>query len=223
MNKENKKLYILLAIFSIIFTFFGGSLAYWQWTTNESEKTSVALTIDEDFRCDADGGGNISSGEQYLVPTDCTNPDYAIQRTVTVSPTIYSDSMEVSLNLWLNVNSIDTGLKNTANFKYSLTNNSNSCTKGVISSGSFNGATVGRKFNILTDSIYTESNTDIYYLYIWLDKAETNTDTMNQKFNLSLGGECNEGYNLYEEQVELKANLINGETFNSLLKSGPSA
>jgi len=69
--------------------FFGGSLAYWQWTANETERTSIALTVKEDFRCDADGGGDITSTEKYLVPTDCTNSDYAIQRTVTVSPFIY--------------------------------------------------------------------------------------------------------------------------------------
>ena len=189
-KNEYNKWYLIIAIFAVIFTFFGGSLAYWQWTTNETERTNIALTVKEDFRCDADGGGDISSGEKYLVPTDCTNADYAIQRTITVSSTLFTNQLDVSLDLWLTINSISDGLKNSENFKYVVSTNSNSCTEGIVNSGTFKGKSVGSKVSLLDSKLYLDSATETYYLYVWLDKAETSTATMDQEFSLSLGGDC---------------------------------
>ena len=190
LNNKYKKWYLVLGIFSIAAMFFGGSLAYWQWTTNEEQKTSIALTIKEDFRCDADGGGSISSGEKYLVPTDCTNSEYAIQRTVTVSPTLFSKQLGVDLDLWLTVNSMGTNLRNSENFKYALTTNDSSCTEDVVNSGSFKGVANKGKVTLIDSNIYSKTTTETYYLYIWLDKEETSSNTMSQEFDISLGGEC---------------------------------
>ena len=189
-KNEYNKWYLIIAIFAVIFTFFGGSLAYWQWTTNETERTSIALTVKEDFRCDADGGGDISSGEKYLVPTDCTNSEYAIQRTLSVNTTLFTNKQNVSLDLWLHINTINTGLKNRDNFKYAITTNPNSCTNGVVASGTFKGKTNGNDVLLLDSKSYSQTSSELYYLYIWLDKAETNSATMNQSFDISLGGEC---------------------------------
>ena len=147
-KNEYNKWYLIMTVFAIIFTFFGGSLAYWQWTTNETQKTNVAITVTEEFRCDADGGGNISSGEKYLVPTDCTNPDYAIQRTITVKPTLFTEGINVNFQLQLKINQIDTGLRNSKNFKYALTTNPNSCTQGVVEEGTFYGLSANKTVDI---------------------------------------------------------------------------
>ena len=189
-NNEYKKWYLVLGIFSIVAMFFGGSLAYWQWTSNNEQKTSVALTVTEEFRCDVDGGGNISSEEKYLVPCDCMNSEYAIQRTIKVNPTLFSNNTNVSMDLWLNVNSIGTGLRNSENLMYSLTTDSTSCTNKLVAYGSFNGKTNGSKIELLNDKLYSATFTDTYYLYIWLDKKETSQSMMNQSFNFSLAGEC---------------------------------
>ena len=39
----------------------GDSLAYFTWQTSEAEKTNVTFTVEKQFSCSADGGGNISS------------------------------------------------------------------------------------------------------------------------------------------------------------------
>jgi len=189
MNNEYKKWYLVLGIFSIVAMFFGGSLAYWQWTTNTAERTSITLTVTEEFRCDADGGGNISSEEKYLVPTDCTNPDYAIQRTVTVSPSLFGDS-SITMDLWLDIKSIGSGLKNSDNFKYALTTEADSCTSGIVKSGNFKGKSANQTVPLFNFMGYNVTTTETYYLYIWLDKEETSTATMNQNFSLSLNGSC---------------------------------
>ena len=83
-----------------------------------------------------------------------------------------------------------TGLRNSSNFKYALTKSSSSCTTDVISEGSFQGITDGSQVPLLTEKEYLLSEPDVYYLYIWLDAAESNNDTMDQSFHFTLGGSC---------------------------------
>ena len=189
-NSKSNKWYLIIGVFAIISMFFGGSLAYWQWSSDVNNKTNVTLTVTQDFRCDVDGGGNITSGEKYLVPTDCTNSEYVIKRMIKVNPIIYSEQMNVVMDLWLNVNTIDTDLRNSDNFRYALTTNSDSCTSDVVSSGTFKGKTNGSKVQLLDNQIYSDTYADRYYLYIWLDKKENDPDTRGKSFNFSLGGEC---------------------------------
>ena len=75
---NNKKLYLILGVFAIIFTFFGGTVAYWQWESDASEQTEVVFTIENEFQCAADGGGDITSSDVMLAPSTCTNEKYAI-------------------------------------------------------------------------------------------------------------------------------------------------
>ena len=187
-------------ILSVVIALLGGTLAYWNWQSTNAQKTNVTFTVNSTFSCSANGGGNITSNDIMLAPADCTNSTYAIQRTVTTNIT-NNGSDPVYMDLWLNVVSIGSGLSNSQNFKYALTTDSTSCTNGVVSSGNFYGKANGSKVNLLSD--VTSGST--YYLYIWLDSAETSTSTMNQSVNLTLGGECtNEEPN---EQTVYTANL----------------
>ena len=98
--------------------------------------------------------------------------------------------MQIYMKLGINVNSMGTGLSNSSNLKYSLTTSSTNCETDVVSTGTFTGKTAGDKVTILNGNTYTSTTTETYYLYIWLDKEETSSDTMNQSFSLSLGGSC---------------------------------
>ena len=178
---DNKKVITLFVILSIIFTILGGTLAYWSWQSASNQSTSVTFTVGASFSCSADGGGNLTDNVRFA-PADCTNTNYALQRTITTSIT----GSPVYMDMWLNVDDIDTGLSNSQNFKYALTNSSSSCTTGVIASGNFYGKTDGDTIQLLDDV----STAGTYYLYVWLDSAETDLNTMNQSVNLTLGGEC---------------------------------
>ena len=108
--KDKKKITILI-IFTIIFTLMGGTFAYFNWMTNTAQRTNVAFTVKSNFSCAADIGGNVSSNDARLIPTDdCTSADYAIQRTVTVKSTLTNGSSPVSMDLWLEVESITSGI-----------------------------------------------------------------------------------------------------------------
>ena len=181
---KDKRIIAIIIVLAVVFAILGGSLAYWSWQSTNEQKTNVTFTVGANFSCSADGGGNITN-TNYFVPTDCTNSTYAIKRTITTSIT-NSGSNPVYLDMWLNINSIGTGLSNSNNFKYALTRSSSSCTTGVVSQGNFNGKVANDKIQLLDDV----SSAGTYYLYVWLDAAETSPSTMNQSVSLSLGGEC---------------------------------
>ena len=216
MDKE-KKISIILISLAIVFTIIGSTFAYWSWTTNSAQQTAVNFTVTSGFSCSADGGGNITSNDKMLAPAACTNTTYAIQRTVTVSPTITQNGLDIYLDLWLKVNSIGEGLAASDNFKYALTTSSSSCTTGVVATGNFNGATTNTQKTLLHEKKYSTTTTDPYYLWIWLDAAETDSATQNQTFDIELGGSCtDEGpnyvytVNLYDANVTNNNSVIIG-------------
>ena len=182
--KDNKYIIPVLIVISVILVIIGSTFAYWNWQSTSAQKTNITFTTGANFSCSADGGGSITN-TNYFVPTDCTNTTYAIKREITTNIT-NSGSNPVYMDMWLNVDDIDTGLSNSQNFKYALTNSSSSCTTGVIAQGNFYGKTDGDTIQLLDDV----STAGTYYLYVWLDSAETDLSTMNQSVSLSLGGEC---------------------------------
>ena len=191
MDKKKKVMGVLFTL-TIIFTIIGSTFAYLSWSSSEEQKTNVTFTKGEGFSCSVNGGGNIAEGDVILMPTvvNDSTTSYYIKRTITVNPTITDSLLPIYMDLWLDINSLGTGLSNSLNFKYALTTSSTSPTTGVVSSGNFNGKITGDKVNLLTSKEYTATTTDTYYLWIWLDAEETSSDTMNQSFSLSLGGSC---------------------------------
>ena len=189
ISDRDRRIITILTIFTIIFTFFGASLAYWNWETSEAQRTNVAFTVTQDFTCSVDGGGNITQTDAFIAPSTCTNSEHAIKRTVTVNPEVLKDNINVNLDLWIEVKSLQEGLKNSDNFRYALTTDSSSCESGVVSSGNLKNLTTGDTKTILKKN-YGATTTDTYYLWVWLDSVETSQTTMDQSFSLTLGGEC---------------------------------
>ena len=191
MDKKKKIVGVLITL-TIIFTVMGSTFAYLSWSSSEEQKTQVTFTKEAGFSCSVNGGGNIAEGDVILMPTvvNDSTTSYYIKRTITVNPTITDSLLPIYMDLWLDINSLGTGLSNSLNLKYALTTSSTSPTTGVVSSGNFNGKIAGDKVNLLTSKEYTATTTDTYYLWIWLDAEETSSETMNQSFSLSLNGSC---------------------------------
>ena len=191
MGKE-KRIITVLMILTIVFTIIGGTFAYFSWRTTEAQRTNIKFTITSDFTCAADGGGDITSGDVLLIPTvvnDTTTANY-IKREVKVSPTLIKEGSFVFMDLWLDINTLGSGLSGTDYFKYSFTTGSSSPDDGVISTGNFRGLVKNNRAKLLQDKEYRSTTTETYYLWIWLDAEETDSDTMEQTFSLSLNGSC---------------------------------
>ena len=145
--KDNKYLIPIMLIVGVIIWILGGTLAYWNWQSSTAQKTEVTFTVGSNFSCGANGGGNITNST-YFAPTTCTNSTYALKRTITTSITNNS-SDPVYMDLWLNINSIGTGLSNSDNFMYALTTDENSCSNNVVASGNFKGLSQNDKVELL--------------------------------------------------------------------------
>ena len=206
MMDKNKRIITVLMILTIVFTIMGGTLAYWSWRTTDAQKTNITFTITSDFSCSADGGGDITSNSINLVPTvvsSTTTANY-IKREVKVTPTINTTGKTVYMDLWLDIKILGTGLSNTDYFKYSFTTGASSPEDGVVYSGNFRGLVKNNRVRLLLDKEYTSSMTDTYYLWIWLDAEETDSDTMNQSFHLVLNGSCT------NEPLHYSEDILNG-------------
>ena len=224
MNTEKRQrsdreatIVVVFLLLGLVFTLLGSTLAYFIWRGNI---TSINFTITRSFECSGDMGGTISSNQ--LAPASCTNSTYAIQREVTVNPVINSPGMSIYMDLWLNVTQIDEGLANSENFKYALTSSPNSCTDGVISSGTFIDKDSVELFSSkpFTYQIGLTQRPDLsqtYYLYVWLDAAEEDTATQGNNFTLTLGGQCTQGPYLTGGAAMLinKANPANVTSYTS--------
>ena len=206
MDRGNKAI-IILSILTVIFTIMGGTFAYWNWQSSSEQNTAVTFTVASGFSCSADGGGSISSNDKVLAPAACTNTTYAIKRTITVSPTITQPNKTIYLDMWLKVKNIGTELSNSVNMKYALTTSDTNCTTNVVSTGNFHNATTNTQIELLHYKEYSSTTTETYYLWIWLDSAETDPVTQNQTFNIELSGNCTDGNpfvytaNLYDENA----------------------
>ena len=191
-NNKNKKIILGLIILTIIFTMMGSSLAYLSWVSSEGQKTNITFATGIDFSCSADGGGNITENDAILVPTEVNNMTTSnyIKREIKVTPTITGKDRSILMNLWLDINNLGSGLSTSENVKYVLTTSSTSNTTGVVTTGTFHGKQVNEKIELLSNEVYNRTTTNTYYLWIWIDAAQTTLETAGQKINLSLNGTC---------------------------------
>ena len=123
-----------------------------------------------------DGGG---SENVSFMPAKCTS-EYAIKRTIKATSTNTSGG-KVSFSIGMNIATLSDSLKRES-MRYTLTTNASSCTQDIVSSGSFKNKTVGNDVWLIKndyDNISKSGNTytKTYYLYIWLDSAQTTNVT----------------------------------------------
>ena len=208
-NDKNKKIILVLGILTVIFTIIGGSLAYFSWISSEVQKTNIVFTVERTFSCAADGGGSITNNSAIIVPTlvnSNTTGNY-IKREVKVTPTINESGKTIYMDLWLDINKLDSGLSNSTHFNYAFTTDDSYPTEATRS-GNFNGKKVGDKVTLLDSETFSASDTSTYYLWIWLDAEETSSDTMDQSFSLSLNGSCTDAIPLEPNAPDLDDGMI---------------
>ena len=193
--KKNKKLIIPLLLVGILVLIIGSTYAWLIWSSSEEDKTNITFTATGSFSCSATGVNTIDGSNVTLVPTDCTkveNIGHVIKKEIsTVSKN--NSGTDAYMNMWLNVDGLGSYLANSNNFKYALTTTDNNCATDVVSTGNFKDLATGGRVNILESKKITSTENNTYYLWIWLDKAETTppeVDETTRSFSLSLGGEC---------------------------------
>ncbi|MBQ2873317.1 MAG: hypothetical protein IJE89_04900 [Bacilli bacterium] len=230
MNDKNRRIITILSVFTIIFTLMGGTLAYWVW--DSTENTGLAFTITKDFSCYADGGEGISNDNIQLAPIyakNCATSEYALKKEITLSASMQRNDMTLEMDLWLNVNSIDSTLANNENLRYAIsTSDAGGCEEGntgYVTSGNFKELTTGSRASLLDNIVFTSANLTPkkYYLYIWLDSEETNNLTQNSKFNLSLGGQCTDSGEKFNEKIISLSHANNSNVYVETIETGETS
>ena len=166
---KSKKIAIISLI--VIIWILASTYALFEWTS--SNNTNVSFDING-MTITYNGGDNIS-GVKLLPVTnraDGVTAGLAIEKTITAQ----ASSNNVFMNLYLDINSIDTGLKHNT-FKWEIVKGNTS-----LGSGNFANANAGDTINLVTDEELTTTQTT-YKLYIWIDGNEHNPEEMeNQSF-----------------------------------------
>ena len=195
MGKNKKLVYLITVILVMTIIIVGSTYAWLIWSSSEEDKTNITFTAKGSFSCSATGVNTIDGSNVTLVPTDCTkveNIGHVIKKEIsTVSKN--NSGTDAYMNMWLNVDGLGSYLANSDNFKYALTTTDNNCATDVVSTGNFKDLAAGGRVNILESKKITSTENNKYYLWIWLDKAETippEVDETTRSFSLSLGGEC---------------------------------
>ena len=203
---KNKRIVLIVGIIVLILSIIGGTYAVFKWRSTDEQKTNITFTAEAGFSCSADGGGNINVGDKTLIPTyvNAESINNYIKQEIKATATITKENITAYMDLWLDVKSISTQLANSDNFKYALTTSSTSNTEGVVVSGTFKDGIVDNKVMLLNGEVYTTTSTNTYYLWIWVDPAETGM--MEQEFSLSLNGSCYEHRSTGAEMLIENAN-----------------
>ena len=203
---KNKRIVLIVGIIVLILSIIGGTYAVFKWSSTDEQKTNITFTAEAGFSCSADGGGNINVGDKKLIPTyvNAESINNYIKQEIKATATITKENITAYMDLWLDVKSISTQLASSDNFKYALTTSSTSNTEGVVVSGTFKDGIVDNKVMLLNGEEFTTTKTNTYYLWIWVDPAETGM--MEQEFSLSLNGSCYEHKQITAESLIENAN-----------------
>ena len=183
-NKDKNKLILsIVAVVLVIVLIAGGTFAWWTWTS--SNNTAVSFTVSGGSMT-IDGGGNITA--QKMVPTASCNGSYAIVKTVKVNA-VNSTNTSMTAKVNLNLTGLPAALK-TANMKYFISESSSAaCTTPTGTFASSGNSMQIATFNVAAATTVAETKvTKTYYLYIWLDSAETSTATQGQSFTITYTG-----------------------------------
>ena len=188
-NRNNKaKIYMIFSlVVLVIAVIVSGTYAYYVWTTSDSDTTKIVAGIGA-ATVTFDGGSDISAN---LRPV--SDKSKGIVKNISVK----GDTEGLVFNMYLDITSIDTGLKDES-FRYELYKGNTKVKEGNFSDSYLTSNTVTCSKNntnhivLLTNESISTSKTS-YTLYIWIDGENyTNPNTMMNKtfsFKLHADGE----------------------------------
>ncbi len=187
--KDNKaKIYMISSlVVLVIAVIVSGTYAYYVWTTSDSDTTKIVAGVGA-ATVTFDGGSDISAN---LRPV--SDKSKGVVKNISVK----GDTTGLVFNMYLDITSIDTGLKDES-FRYELYKGTTKVKEGNFSDSYLTSNTVTCSKNntnhivLLTNESISTSKTS-YTLYIWIDGANyTNPNTMMNKtfsFKLHADGE----------------------------------
>lgn len=201
MKDRNKLILAIVAVVLIAVVVVGATFAYWTWTTNEEQRTSVIFSADiPGLYASIEGNGTTTT--TALKPAVCTHSTNAIQKEIVITylnETVQSATVSATLQLTafnLRSASYVPTTENLQHLHYALTTTSGSCDASIATdlegnqiTGTFADLTPtfsGTTMNNLPLTLFTQTftadanmtaeDTQTYYLWIWLDTGYTHNN-----------------------------------------------
>ena len=183
MNNNKKKIFIITGIsLLVLIAIIGGTYAWYSWNTSDDEVTKIAAGIGT-ATVTFDGGSDINAN---LRPV--SDKSKGIVKTIKVK----SDTAGLLFNMYLDITSIDTGLKDES-FRYEFYRGTNKIKEGNFSDSYLTSNTDTCSKNntkhivLLTGESISTAYAD-YTLYIWIDgeNYENPSTMMNKTFSFKL-------------------------------------
>lgn len=186
MNKikevvNNRKFIIVIIILLMIVTLITGTYAWFTWSNNSSENTSLTMTIGKLADVTFTSGNDINTG---LTPVF----NYYDGNSTTFSINNRSASAEkFSYVVKLNITSIPSVLSDSNSVKYALVKNNK-----VVSEGSLYGTSDNDSIKVYYDT--NNGGTDNFVFYIYIDgNMENDRDMINATFVGEIMVEASDG------------------------------
>ena len=215
MKERNKLIIAIIAVVLIIIVVVGATYAYWQWTTNTDQQTTVEFSVpttDEQLSASLDGGAQITVSD--LAPSACTNQTYAMKKAVTLTyKNLTTQTASIKANIAVsNWNQTHSGSLDLSKLHYALTRGSDAgsnCTAGInrelvaggLTSTFVSSGNLIDNVEILSVPANTSQSTETFYLWVWIDPDYNGTNTGNTisdpmqdlTFTLTWSGEISNG------------------------------
>ena len=181
MNKRKTFTIISLTTLALAVIATAVTFAWFSWSTTSENETKIVTSMGA-AKVFFDGGNNIT-GVKLKPTADKSN---GIVKNITVK-TNKDTAYKISFNLYLDIISLDNGLKHTS-FRYQLYKGNTVVKEGNFSNPSTVECTTNSTNHIVlvNDETITTTKQE-YKLYIWIDGTVDNPETMeNKNFNFTL-------------------------------------
>ena len=191
MKQKREMIIAIIAVILIIFVVVGATYAYWGWASNATEQTNITFrvpTSSELLSATLEGGGD--STVKKLAPAACNNATYAFKKDITLtsmnkttSAAIVTATLSISDFTAPHATNEHPVSGVLSNLKYAITPyGATTCTSNpVVPTASFttiNGALL-TDVTLATIGANTNSQTDRYTLWVWLDSSYQHTNYGN--------------------------------------------
>lgn len=171
-NKSINKKGLIIGIVLSLVVIIAGTFA---WYSYRSTRAAMVLTVGEIDKLRVTIKPYQFSG---VVPAPSSTYNSSTYTQVTVAN---NGSSAGSINLFYQINAIDSALANSY-FKYTICNSTSiNGTYSGCTDGNFNGKTNGATVNVLTNQAIAASTTVYYRVYLWIGSSGSNQNTMSGK------------------------------------------
>lgn len=171
---SKKDIILFVSIFCVLALIVGGTYAYWQWESSNTQNPSVVFNTikDIDEYIYYDGGLSKFVGNFDASNNHCGGKGNTIEFYVKSSaPPQMKETGILTATIKMDINKIASAISSSNYVKWAVTTgNESSCTTTTLASGTFKGKSSGNTITLLSNLIISESSSK-YTVWVWVDSA----------------------------------------------------